>query len=248
MVVAFAGAALSEFFQRRKLSVLSEPLGRTALLAPLVPAIGHWLRPAIFIDPETVLFLAAAFYGLQATLKRSLTLGCLAVASGNAALWLLWIRLGIDFAQHPQLWLIPIALVTLVAEHVHRDRLSSQQAGAVRYFALAVIYVSSTADVFLSHVGRDLSMPLVLVLMGLSIAGVLAGIMLQVRSFLYLGVTFLMVDLSIAVFHAAWDRGHIWVFWLSGIAVGAAIIALFAVFEKHRNDLAPALDRFKQWS
>ncbi|HVX59447.1 MAG TPA: hypothetical protein VHC19_02560, partial [Pirellulales bacterium] len=29
MVVAFAGAALSEFFQRRKLSVLSEPLGRT---------------------------------------------------------------------------------------------------------------------------------------------------------------------------------------------------------------------------
>jgi hypothetical protein len=50
------------------------------------------------------------------------------------------------------------------------------------------------------------------------------------------------------VFHAAWDRGHMWVFWLSGIAIGAAIIALFAVFEKHRNDLAAALDRFKQWS
>ncbi len=221
---------------------------RTALLAPLVPAIGHWLRPALNIDIEMVLFLAAAFYGLQATLKRSLTLSCLAIISGNAALWLLWSRLGIDFSQHPQLWLIPIALVTLVAEHIHQGRLSSQQAGAVRYIALAVIYVSSTADVFLSHVGRDLSMSLVFVLMGLSIAGVLAGIMLQVRSFLYLGVTFLLVDLSIVVFHAAWDRGHIWVFWLSGIALGAAIIALFAVFEKHRNDLAPALDRFKQWS
>jgi hypothetical protein len=135
----------------------------------------------------------------------------------------------------------------LAAEHLHRNRLTPQQAGATRYFALAVIYVSSTVDVFMSHHGRDLSLTLVMVLLGLSIAGVLAGILLQVRSFLYLGVTFLLVDLSIMIYHAAWDRGHAWVFWLSGIAVGAAIIALFAVFEKRRNDLRLALDRFKEW-
>jgi hypothetical protein len=72
--------------------------------------------------------------------------------------------------------------------------------------------------------------------------------LLRVRSFLYLGVTFLLVDLSVVIYHAAWDRGQMWVFWLSGIAVGAAIIALFAVFEKRRNDLRLAIDRFKQWS
>lgn len=248
MLIAFAGAGLSEFFQRRRLSVLSQPLARTALFAPLIPVFGHWLLPARYIDAEAVLFLVAAFYGLQATLKRSWSLGCLAVASGNAALWLLWHRLRIDFFHHPQLWLIPIALVVLVAEHIQRNRMHPQQSGAVRYFALAVIYVSSTVDVFMSHVGRDLSLPLVLVLMGLSVAGVLAGIMLRVRSFLYLGVSFLLVDLSIMIHHAAWDCGHTWVFWLSGIAAGAAIIALFAVFEKRRNDLTLALDRFNQWS
>ena len=248
MLVAFAGAGLAEFFQRRRLDVLSQPLVRTALVAPLVPLVGHWLIPAIYINAETVLLMVAAFYGLQAALRRSFALGALSVAAGNAALWLLWHRLRLDFLHHPQLWLIPVALVVLVAEYFNRERLGSQQSGAVRYFALTAIYVSSTADVFISHVGRNLSMPLVLVLMGLSVAGVLAGILLRVRSFLYLGVTFLLVDLSTVIYHAAWDRGHMWVFWLSGIAAGAAIIALFAMFEKRRNELRLAMDRFKQWT
>lgn len=72
---------------------------------------------------------------------------------------------------------------------------------------MSAIYVSSTADVFISHVGREISLPLVLVLMGLSIVGMLSGMLLQVRSFLYLGFTFLLVDLSIMVYHAAWDLG-----------------------------------------
>jgi hypothetical protein len=29
--------------------------------------------------------------------------------------------------------------------------------------------------------------------------------------------------------------------------LGAAIIALFAVFEKRRNDILAAMDRFKHW-
>lgn len=42
MAVAFVGAALSEWFHRREMPVLSEPLQRTALALPLVPAIGFW--------------------------------------------------------------------------------------------------------------------------------------------------------------------------------------------------------------
>jgi hypothetical protein len=57
----------------------------------------------------------------------------------------------------------------------------------------------------------------------------------------YLGFGFLLVDVSIMVYHAAWDLGHTWVFWATGIAVGAAIIGLFAVFEKRRNEAAKQL-------
>ncbi|HVX12826.1 MAG TPA: hypothetical protein VHC22_16710 [Pirellulales bacterium] len=251
MLVAFCGAALSELFKRKRLEVLSEPLRRTALIAPLVPVLALGLslvwhptgaRELLFrarmVSDETVFFMAAAFYGLEARLRRSLGLASLATIAANAGLWLLWHRLHFDFLVHPQLWLIPPALAVLVAEYLNHDRLTREQSDATRYLTLSVIYVSSTADVFISHVGRDISLPLVLVLMGLSVIGMLSGMLLRVRSFVHLGFAFLLVDLSIMVYHAAWDLGHTWVFWASGIAVGAAIIGLFAVFEKRRNEAA----------
>lgn len=251
MIVAFCGAGLSEVFRRRKLEVLSEPLTRTALMAPLLPVlalvlyvvwrptdVAAWVFRARLVDDEAVFFLVAIFYGLQGWLRRSITFWGFSALAANAGFWLLWHRLHLEFLVHPQLWLIPPAMAVLVAEYLNHDRLSRQQSDAVRYLALSVIYVSSTADVFISHVGRDISLPLILVLMGLSVVGILSGMLLQVRSFLYLGFSFLLVDLSIMVYHAAWDLGHTWVFWATGIAVGAAIIALFAVFEKRRNEAA----------
>jgi uncharacterized integral membrane protein len=151
--------------------------------------------------------------------------------------------LRLDLLVHPQLWLIPPALAVLASEYLNRDRLTRQQSSAIRYLALSVVYVSSTADVFISHVGHDISLPLVLVLLGLSVLGILVGMLLDVRPFVYLGFTFLLVDLSIMVYHAAWDLGHAWVFWTACIAVGAAILALFAVFEKRRNEAADRADR-----
>jgi hypothetical protein len=43
------------------------------------------------------------------------------------------------------------------------------------------------------------------------------------------------------------DRAHTWVWWACGIVLGAAILALFALFEKRRNDVMEVLDRFRQW-
>ena len=39
MAVAFCGAGLAEWFHRRKMPVLAEPLWRTALVLPLAPAV-----------------------------------------------------------------------------------------------------------------------------------------------------------------------------------------------------------------
>jgi hypothetical protein len=251
MIVAFSGVGLSELFKRRNLEVLSIPLRRTALAAPLLPvlalAIALVWRPsgdeellfrARLVSDEAVFFLVALFYGLEAWLRRSLGIAVLSAVAGNAGVWLLWHRLHFDLLVHPQLWLIPPALAVLVAEYLNHARLSRQQSEALRYLALSVIYVSSTADVFISHVGHDISLPLVFVLLGLSVLGMLSGMLLRVRSFLYLGFTFLLIDLSIIVYHAAWDLRQTWVFWAANIAVGIAILAFFAFFEKRRNEAA----------
>jgi hypothetical protein len=50
------------------------------------------------------------------------------------------------------------------------------------------------------------------------------------------------------IWHAAVDRDQTWVWYASGIVLGAAILALFAVFEKRRNDVLNVVDRFRTWN
>jgi hypothetical protein len=88
-------------------------------------------------------------------------------------------------------------------------------------------------------------LPAVLAL--LCVLGVLAGILLRVRAFLFLGVGFLLVDVLTMIWHAAVTRQHTWLWWASGILLGVTILALFAVFEKRRNDVLRLLDELRRW-
>ncbi len=227
MAVAFGGAALSELFDRRAMAVLSEPLRRTALLLPLGPMIGFW-----WMGEDTtaaIWLLMGLFYGWLAISQRSALLASLGIVTANTGLWVLLYRHDLSFHDHPQLWLIPIALAALIAEHLDRRRLDERQRAAIRYLALSVIYVSSTTE-FMREIGQSVWLPLALVL--LSVLGVLAGVLLQVRSFLYLGLTFLTVVIVRMIVYAAFEQGHIWIFWSFCIVLGAAIIALFAWLER----------------
>ena len=72
--------------------------------------------------------------------------------------------------------------------------------------------------------------------------------MLRVRAFLFLGAGFLALDMFAMIWHAAVDRSQTWVWYVSGIVLGAAILALFAVFEKRRNDVLAVVDRVRSWN
>jgi len=249
MAVAFGGAWLAEWFERRRMAVLSEPLGRTALLLPLAPAALFWFLGKQSPLAQTMMgpglwFLIGLFYGTLAVVRRSWWLAALAVAAGNVGLWVLWDRWEMNFIDHPQLWLIPISLCALVAEYLHHDRLSPSQSAGLRYFTLAVIYVSSTTE-FLRGVGESIWLPVILV--GLSVLGALAGILLRVQSFLYVGVTFLVVVLLRMILYAAFEQDHIWVFWLFIIALGTAVLGLVGLFEKRRDDVLARVRRLREW-
>jgi len=254
MAVAFGGEGLAEFFQRRKLPVLSEPLERTALALPLVPAVGFWFESFFGHLPDAVFGLSYAspamwlivglFYGVMAARKQSVALGGLAIVAANMGLWVLWHRLDLDFLNHPQLWLIPLALAVLVAEQLDRKRLEPSQRATIRYLALSVIYLSSTFE-FMQGIGQSIFPTLVTV--ALAVVGVLAGILLRIRSFLYLGFTCLLVVIVRVIYYGAIQQGQMWLLWSCLILLGVAIIALFAVFEKRRNDVLAAVERFKEW-
>jgi hypothetical protein len=271
LLVAYLLVGIGEFFGRRGLAVLAGPLFRTGVLLPLLPLLAFWARPpaALFgfadayapglrpllryleqlaqqFDRYALLWLlVGVLYTLVALARRSWGFALLAAFAVNAALWSLLAHNDIALVVHPQAWLIPPALVVLVAEHLHRERLRPAVSLGLRYFGLSLVYVSSTADLFIAGVGNSVVLPVVLAL--LAVLGVLAGILLRVRAFLFLGVSFLILDVFTMIWHAAVDRYHTWVWWVSGIVLGAAVLALFAVFEKRRQDVLHLIEELKRW-
>jgi hypothetical protein len=271
MTIAFAGVGLGEFFERRGLTVLAGPLRRTGLFLPLLPLVAFWAHPPQMLlnfseerlpgavpvmnylhhqilrfDRYAVLWLMAGLlYAWQSVTRRSFGFGLVAALAANMGVWALLIHGEIPFLAHPQLWMIPLAAIVLVSEHVNRDRLSAETAAGLRYLGVCIVYVSSTADLFIA--GLD-SVLLPIVLAAFAVAGVLAGIVLRVRAFMFMGVSFLFLDILSMIWHVAVDHYQPWLWWVSGIALGVAILALFAVFEKRRNDVLRLIEEIKRWN
>ncbi|HEV8058422.1 MAG TPA: hypothetical protein VGP68_01030, partial [Gemmataceae bacterium] len=228
MAIAFIGIGLSEFFKRRGLSVLSQPLQRTGVFMPLLPLLAFWvqppqavhdflvrsipalqppLEPLMKLHPNygnyaIIWFALGLLYSWVASIKRSFRFALLAALAGNFGLWALLYNADLSFFTHPQVWMIPLALILLVSEHINRRELGRQKSNALRYLGLTMIYVSSTADMFLAW-GENPYLPMVLA--ALSILGVFAGILLRVTAFLYLGTSFLFVVVFSMIWHAAVD-------------------------------------------
>jgi hypothetical protein len=85
------------------------------------------------------------------------------------------------------------------------------------------------------------------VLGGLAIIGILAGILLRVRAFLFLGTSFLLLSLFTIIWHAAVDLEQTWIWYACVVVAGLLIFALFAVFEKKRQELMKVVEQLKQW-
>jgi hypothetical protein len=272
MCIAFIGVGLGEWFERRGWRVLAEPLRRTSMFLPLLPLVAFWARdwtglreaavsnlPALsplcrylerleggFGLHASVWFIVGMLYATIAVSRRSFRFAMLGAVSANFGLWVIFANVqGLQFVAHPQLWLIPLALILLVAEQINRDKLTDVRATGLRYLALTILYVSSTADMFIAGIGNSVWLPIILAL--LSVLGIFAGILLRVRAFLFQGLTFLFVVVFTMIWHAAVHHGQTWVWYVSGIVLGAAILALFAVFEKRRNEVAKVIEDLKQW-
>lgn len=241
MGLAFAGALASEALARAGLAVLAGPVGRTGVVLPVVPMLAFWLRPGG--EWSAVWFAVGLFYALVSVMHRSLGFALLAALAANGGLWAILHENQIAFIHHPQVWLVPLALTVLVAGHLNRDRLGRRQLAGLRYGALSVLYLASTAETFLAGLGHDAWRPVLLVV--LSVGGVFAGMLLRVRAFLFLGALFVSLGVLALVWHAA--QSQAWLWYVSGIALGAAIIVLFAIFEKRREEVLHLLERLREW-
>ncbi|PYS68996.1 MAG: hypothetical protein DMF69_18360 [Acidobacteria bacterium] len=133
----------------------------------------------------------------------------------------------------------------LIAAYLNEDRLKEDQMASLRYLSLVIIYVSSTADIFINGVENSPWLPLVLG--ALSLAGVLSGIMFRIRGLLLLGSVFLLLSITTMIWYASANLGWTWLWYVAGIATGATIIFMFAVFEKKRKEVLQVVEGLKDW-
>jgi hypothetical protein len=233
MSIAFFGVVTSEALRRRQLLVLAQPLERSGAFLPLLPVLGFWIASSE-LDFSILLFIAGGLYGLLSILRRSFGFGLLAAVAGNAGLWYAFQRTAdYGFLQHPQLWLAPAALSVLAAAYLNEDKLTKDQMTGIRYLSLMTIYVSSTADIFINGVANSPWLPLILG--SFSLAGIFAGIVFRIRGMLLMGSLFLLLSIVTMIWYASDNFGWTWLWYVFGIATGAAIILTFAMFEKKKH-------------
>jgi hypothetical protein len=245
MLIAYFGVTTSEALRRRRLLVLAQPLERTGAFLPLLPVLGFWLASSE-VDFSALLFVVGGLYGLLSILRRSFAFGLLAAVAGNAGLWYIWQRTaGYQFLQHPQLWLIPVALSVLMAAYLNEEKMTEDQMAGVRYLSLVTIYVSSTADIFINGVANSPWLPLILG--SFSLAGVFAGILFRIRGLLLLGSIFLLLSIVTMIWYASVNFGWTWLWYVAGIVTGATIIFMFALFEKKRSEVLRVVEGLKEW-
>ena len=242
--LAFVGLGASEWAKRNRRQVLAEPLERTGMLLPVLPLLTHWIVPSQ-VDYGVSLLCASVAYASFGYLRKSMLYWGASVVTGNAALWFALHQTHFRFTDHPQLWVIPPALSLLVILQILKERLPRRQLAAGRYMATGSIYVASTAEVFVQGISEAPWLPIVLA--GLSVLGIFAGIALRIRAMLWLGAMFLCVAMFTEIWHAAVDLAQTWIWYASGIVMGVLILTMFALFEKRREQLKGLVSTLKNW-
>ncbi|EMI45740.1 hypothetical protein [Rhodopirellula sp. SWK7] len=256
MVIAFASVGLTQWAIRRGDAVLSETMRRTAMFLPMIPVVGFWLSGSYAsiwhsdawswtfyngtASYQGLLVVGAIYYGVMSVMWKQGMPRVATVVLANGALWVMLTQMpGWDFLTHPQAWLIPPAVCVLAVAYWQRESLDATVGAAIRYGATLVIYLSSTADMLMSEIGSSLWGPVILV--SLSLAGMLVGVALRVKPFLYLGAIFVFMGVTSMVWHATESIDAVWPWWVFGITTGLLLLSALAGIEKHRG-------RLQQWS
>jgi len=256
MGLSFISVGITEFARRRGDKVMSDTIRKTALYLPLIPLLGLWLSVSnqadsvlwnlIEMDFEILLVVLAIYYLVVGTMWKATMPRVMGVILGNVAWWFLLVQApGWGFMMHPQLWLIPPAACVLVMTHFYRHRLDPQLVSGIRYASTLLIYISSSADMLLQQMGTTLAGPVVLIL--LALAGMLLGVALRIRPFLYLGATFVFMGVTSMVWHAHRAFESTWPWWVFGISMGLLLLAGLMTLEKFKPQLQAYSKQLSQW-
>jgi hypothetical protein len=182
---ALIAFAYSLFFLHRLFP--AKPLLNMALFMPVLALFTVPLQLAS-IETTITLMLSSVLYALVRRHSQQKIPLYLALLAFNASVYL-WVPQWADNSRLIQIYVIPAALSLLLLLQLHHRELKPSVLMGSRLAAISTIYACATVDVFLRA-----ELGIFILAMALSIAGILLGIALRTRAFLYAGVSFLLLN------------------------------------------------------
>ena len=264
MALAFASAGVVQWAMRRDDKVLVAVMRKSVMYLPLIPVIGFWISGSVvtglfgqsaadswsFIEGrvsyQALLIVVTLYYSVVSFMWKNTVMRMFAIVGGNATIWVVLAQAeGWSLWQHPQAWLIPPALCVLVGVQFYRHQLGVRAANAIRYAATSMIYILSSADMFIQGLGESILGPMVLV--GLALIGVAFGIACKVRPFVYLGTLFVFLGTVSMVWHAQQQIQAVWPWWVFGISTGIVLLVLLTLIEKNKQQFRQFTRHLQKW-
>jgi hypothetical protein len=203
----------------------------TALVLPALAALTA--HRALAWDTAAFALACSAAYAVIARAEISKWAGPLAAVAFNISVLIAWTKIGIP---DPQLYALPIAASLLVLGHVYKDDLSPEQTALLRFVALGGVYLASLVSILAFDVPSH-----ALVMACISVAGAVVGVLLRIRSYLFMGAAFLVIDLATSMVRFGLEGQNETTIVLT--ALGLAIIGAMILFSFHR---AAILDRARK--
>ncbi|NJO16095.1 MAG: hypothetical protein HC877_10180 [Thioploca sp.] len=163
------------------------PLYRLTLLIPGVAILTVPLQLES-IQASIALVAAATLYLLMPRRSQQNLPFYLGLLALNVGLYLWVPSLAQDY-KLLQVYTIPAALSLLLMLQLHELELKPSVLNAIRLVALSILYASASLDVFLQE-----ALSIFILALSLSLVGVILGIALRIRVFLYSSTVFLVLN------------------------------------------------------
>ncbi len=228
-LVAAAPVALwlaTRWTNHPRFNVLVRGLRLSGLTIPFI--VASWsvleLHPQAI---ETLTIFASAMvlfvYGRTHQLKWPVVSAAVMMNVGFGSLW------AALSLTDPLFYLVPVGLTIIGLVELLRTEIPAKSHDPLRYIGALAILVSPCVEILGGSWLHLLS------LMVLSVLVVLLAIGLRLRALIHTGAAFLFMDLVAMVIRSTID--HPGMLWGTGLIIGAAVIAIAAICENHREQL-----------
>lgn len=236
--ISFLSVFLSSALDRLEKDIFGRATRRAGLALPIFALLGTHFFVNVGVSALTF-FMAAGLYAWVSVQRKSLMLSV-------TASWLFCVGLidfivygQVSFDFYPYLFAMPVSLTFFATSVLVRDKYP-KEAKLLKDIGALTLFAVLAWSLFADEQGRVLESVLLAVL---SILGLIVGIRLKERSLMILGTLFVLLDLITNIYWIGKEQA--WVWWVSVMALGVAVILLFSYFERlqallDKNDDPPS--------